>query len=181
MSCFRSQKSTLIVLLVVAACATPALAGASLDIRPSTCPNLIYRNAQSVVVAALVSDVDFVVSRLDINFGSLELSRADGVGDSIKPFSFRRAGFLADVAAPADSEACSTLGVDGMRDLRLFFGQARLVRLLGLSELNGSVELCLSGQTGEGDAFNACDHVTMVGVKLRVTPDPDDDDLSPLP
>ena len=176
MSYLRSPKSALIVLLLVAASVTPALAEASLDIRPSICPNPIHRNAIEIVTAALVGDVDFVISHLDIDMASLELRRADGVGDSVKPFRLRRRKFLGDVAAPSESGVCSTFGADGMLDLRLYFGQIRLVNQLELAEFNGSIELCLSGRTGEGDAFVACDEITMVGIKLRVTPNPDDED-----
>jgi len=181
LSHFRSQKSALIVLLLVAASVTPALAEASLDIRPSVCPNLIHRNHPEIVGAALVGDVDFVIAHLDINISSLELRRADGVGGSVRPFNFQRRRFLRDVAAPSESGVCSTFGADGMLDMRLFFGQARLVNQLELGNFKGSVDVCLSGRTGDGTAFDACDRITMVGYKIRVTPDPDDDDLRLLP
>jgi hypothetical protein len=180
MSCFRSPKSAPIVLLLLAASAMPALAGASLDIRPSVCPNLVHRYQPGILVAALVSDVDFVISYRDIDISSLRLRRADGLGGSVRPIYFRR-NFLIDVAAPAESNACSTFGVDGMVDLRLFFGQVRLVSALDLGDFKGSLDVCLSGRTSDGTAFNACDQITMVGSKIRTLPGTDDDDLRPLP
>ena len=187
MSHFRSLKSALIIFsLLVAAGAAPALAGASLDIRPSVCPNLISRNARTVLPVALVSDVDFVVSRLDIDTATLELSRADGVGGIAKPIvrrTFRPATRLVDVAAPAVSGMCSTFGADGIRDLSIVFGQANVVSELELRNLplNSFVELCLSGQTGDGTPFSACDHVIVSEFRLFATPPPDDDDLGTLP
>ncbi len=89
MSHFRSPKSALIILLLAAASAAPALAGASLDIRPSECPNLIDRGTFGRFPVALVSDYDFVVSRVGVDVGSLELRRADGVGGSARPIIFR--------------------------------------------------------------------------------------------
>ena len=162
MSVFRSSKSALIVGLLIVACATPvAFAGASLDIRPSVCPNLINRDSRVVLPVALVSDVHFVASRLDIDPTSLVLSRADGMGGSATPLDVRPAVILLDVAAPAVSGMCSTQGVDGIRDLRILFGQADVVTQLELDALPlpAVVGLCLSGQTGDGTPFNACDHI----------------------
>ena len=84
MSNCRNSKSALIICLLIVVCATPAaLAGASLDIRPSICPNLINRDVRGILPMVLVGDVDFVVSH--VNLASLELSRADGVGGSVTP------------------------------------------------------------------------------------------------
>ncbi len=195
MSHSRNWKSLLFVCLLVAACATPAaLAGASLDIRPSICPNLINRDTRAVLPVALVGDVDFVVSH--VVPASLELSRADGVGGSARP-QFRRgkrtvrpsAGLparlalrLVDIAAPRVSGMCSTLGADGIRDLRILFRQSDVVTQLelGALPLNATVELCLSGQSDDGTPFSACDHVSVTGLTVLTSPELDDiDTLSP--
>jgi len=173
---FRSPKPALIILLLVAASAAPALAGASLDIRPSECPNLIDRGTFGRFPVALVSDYDFVVSRVGVDVGSLELRRADGVGGSARPIIFRRNTLIVDVAAPAVAGMCSTFGVDGLRDLRVYFGQRRVVRQLQLHTLpvNASIELCLSGQVRDGTPFDVCDHAIVTDVRLMAEEPPDD-------
>ena len=162
----RSPKSALVASLLVAACAAPALAGASLDIRPSTCPNLVERHARPLLALALVSDADFVVPRVDIDHATLELSRTDGVGGAIAPLVVFPASLMTDVAAPSVSGMCSTFGVDGIPDLRMLFSRANLFRQLELGSLppNASIELCLSGQTGDGTPFNVCDIAIVTSV-----------------
>ena len=168
-----NSKSALIVCFLIVACAAPAvLAGPSLDIRPSICPNLVNRDVRGLLPVALVGDVDFVVSHVDL--ASLRLSRADGVGGSVTPLPSPRRRFagLVDVAAPPVSGMCSTLGADGIRDLRILFGQASVVtRLeLGALEPNATVEICLSGQTRGGTPFSACDHAIVIALSDLTPP-----------
>lgn len=175
MSNCRNSKSALIICLLIVVCATPAaLAGASLDIRPSVCPNLINRDVRGILRVALVGDVDFVVSHVEL--ASLELSRADGVGGSVAPWLSQHRPFrarLVDIAAPAVSGLCSTFGADGIRDLRILFGQAAVVtRLeLGALEPNATVEICLSGQTTDGTSFSACDHAIVTALSDLTPPE----------
>lgn len=174
MSNCRNSKSALIICLLIVVCATPAaLAGASLDIRPSICPNLINRDVRGILPMVLVGDVDFVVSHVDL--ASLELSRADGVGGSVtpRPSPRRRLVRLVDIAAPAVSGLCSTFGADGIRDLRILFGQAAVVTRLELGALapNATVEICLSGQTIDGTPFSACDHAIVTALSDLTPPE----------
>lgn len=179
-----NSKSALIVCLLIVVCATPvALAGASLDIRPSVCPNLINRDVRGILRVALVGDVDFVVSHVEL--ASLELSRADGVGGGIAPRLGQRRPFLArlvDIAAPAVSGMCSTFGADGIRDLRVLFGQAAVVSRLELGALapNATVEICLSGQTTDGTTFSACDHAIVTALSDLTSPEFRDIETFPL-
>ena len=185
MSHFCDSRFALFVCLLIVACATPAaLAGPSLDIRPSICPNFLDRDGSTSFAVALVGDPDFIVSRLDIDFESLRLSRADGVGGSsralLRPRSLKMATRLVDVAAPRVSDLCSTYGADGIRDLRVRFGQARIVRRLELDTvpLNSTVALCLSGQTGDGTPFDVCDDVIIISLGLPTSLEDEDGTLS---
>jgi len=185
MSHFCDSRFALFVCLLIVACATPAaLAGPSLDIRPSICPNFLDRDGNTSFAVALVGDPDFIVSRLDIDFASLRLTRADGVGGSVRPMlrprSRKMAPRLIDVAAPRISDMCSTFGADGIRDLKVRFGQYRVVRRLelGTVPLNTTVELCLSGQTGDGTPFDVCDDVIIISLALPTSLEDEDGTLS---
>lgn len=178
-----NSKSALIICLLIVVCATPAaLAGASLDIRPSICPNLINRDGRGILPMVLVGDVDFVVSHVEL--ASLELSRADGVGGSVTPRPSRRRRLvrLVDVAAPSVSGMCSTFGADGIRDLRILFGQAAVVTRLELGALapNATVEICLSGRTIDGTPFSACDHAIVTALSTLTSPEFRDIETFPL-
>jgi len=173
---FRSldARSFLPVCLLLAVGLAPAtLAEATLDIRPASCPNLLDRQARSLVPVAIVGDFDFPPIR--IVRSSLTLSRADGVGESVTPFiSGRRTEPRAiDVTAPSPNGMCSTFGVDGIRDLRMFFGQQEMVSSMELDSVpeNSTVELCISGELRYGGSFSACDVVTVSGLGIVVTDD----------
>lgn len=183
MSLTRGRIASLTILALVALAATPALAGASLDIRPSTCPNIIDQTRRGVVPVALVGDVDFVVAREGIDVFSLRLARGDGVGATVRPTTFRsRAPQLVDVAAPAVGDSCSIFGADGILDYQLYFRQQWTVRRLQLDVLphGHALDLCLSGQTLAGDPFEVCDEVTITDFGL-LAEQPDDGEVMDLP
>jgi len=183
MSRFRSPLFPLFVLLLVAATAAPALAGPSLDIRPSVCPNLIDRSGSGYLPMAAVSSADFDFSRVGFVRGSLALRRADGVGGSVPPIYRRSGAVLLDVAAPAPEGLCSTFGVDGLRDLYTVFRNRRVVRALELRNLpmNHSLELCLSGQVLDGTSFDVCDTVVVTDLAIFADQPRDDDIIGELP
>jgi len=183
MSHARIPKSALIVLFLVVASAAPALAEASLDIRPSACPNLLNVRRPGYLPMALVSDRDFVASRVGVDPGSLELSRGDGMGGFARPLTSRGAISLSDVAAPAVGGMCSTFGADGLRDLKVLFGQSDVAKRLHLRNLPAysSVELCLSGEIADGSSFNVCDDVLLINFRLFATEPDDDDNIGELP
>ena len=158
--------------VVLAICLLPfAQAGVSIDIRPATCPNLLDLDSRAFVPIAIVGDVDFNASRVDVT--SLQLRRADGAGDAVTPFASRRGlpGRLVDITAPASMGSCSTFGVDGIRDLLLHFGQQQMVQAFELDtvEGDGPLTLCLSGESLRGASFEVCDDValTSLGAPLR--------------
>ncbi len=168
MSLFRRPKYALITILLVAVCAAPAVfAGPSLDIRPSVCPNLLTRNFNAPLGVALVSDVDFIVAEAGVDPASLLLSRADGIGGSAMPLSVRAAAVIMDVASPTPSGMCPVQAGDGLRDLRMLFGQSDVVDQLELDAvpLHSSIELCLSGDS-DGGPFEACDFVVVTELYL---------------
>ncbi|NIL99797.1 MAG: hypothetical protein GTN89_02365 [Acidobacteria bacterium] len=181
--CFaRGISSALTIFVLVVAAAAPALAEASLDIRPNTCPNLIDRYSQGIVTVALVSDLDFVAARVGINHSTLRMRRADGMGGSLQPAFFRRGPQYIDVSAPSVEGLCSISGPDGIRDLVLFFGQQRLVRNLHLRFLppDQEITLCLTGETWGGTELEFCDDVIVTDFQLFAI-DPFGDDDTALP
>lgn len=176
MSCSRSRFCRIACILLVFCVGPAAFAGASLDIRPSACPNIVNRDARGLVAVVLVSDMDFAASRVDVS--SLQLTRGDGVGGTALPLPGRRGirAVALDLAAPAVSGMCSTFGVDGLVDLRLMFGQAQIVDNLELAAVapNTTVELCLSGQSFTGTPFSVCDDVIVVELAPLFRPRLDD-------
>jgi hypothetical protein len=161
----RFSRPTLVAcicLFVVCLAAPATFAGASLDIHPSRCPNVANLGARPMMRVAIVADTDFVASQVD--FTTLEMTRADGVGGSVTPIEGRLRFRIADVAAPAPSEECSTFGADGLYDMRAVFRQSEVVEQLRLGDVpeNTVVELCVSGQTRDGSPFEACDQVIVV-------------------
>jgi hypothetical protein len=160
------------LLVVLSICLLPfAQAGVSIDIRPATCPNLVDLDSRAFVPIAIVGDIDFNASRVDVT--SLQLRRADGTGDAVTPLVSRRglSGRIVDLTAPAAMGSCSTFGVDGIRDLLVRFGSQEMVQALELNavEGDGPVTLCLSGESLRGASFEVCDDVvlTALGAPLR--------------
>jgi len=152
-------------LFVICFVAPATFAGASLDVRPGRCPNLINHSSQArgVVPIAIVSDVDFSASRVDVD--SLQLGR-ENVAGSVRPIG---QGTVGDVAAPASPGQCPNPGADGMYDMLVMFRKAEIVDGLDLADLPSGtvVEICMSGETrnlaGDGNPFEACGDFTVTG------------------
>ena len=146
-------------------CTSSTIEG-TLDIKPGACPNPINPDSQGVVPMLLVGDTDFDVTEVDI--GSLQISRADGVGGSLGPQEGPRGPrtTVEDVATPFTGELCDChdLGSDGIDDLVLKFRNSDLVTGLQLdSEVPGTtVELVLSGTLLDGTPFAARDCIQVI-------------------
>lgn len=177
MSRLLTAPAAALVCLFALCAFSPALAEPTLDVRPSVCPNLLNRDARTLFRVALVSDADFVAWRAD--FSTLELSRADGVGNPVTPVqrSRRPSTRARDVAAPANASMCSTFGVDGRRDLVLFFRQGAVTQAFELDGVvpNSTLDVCLSGRLRfSGREFNACDTVLITEFPDMTRPGIDD-------
>ncbi len=139
---------------------------ANLDIKPGSCPNPLNRHGNGVLPVALVGNVEFDPTEVDLS--TLQLSRADGVGGSVAPHEGPPGphSVLEDVATPFDGEGCEChdLGGDGIDDLSMKFKTRDLVDALELDELPGGavVELVLSGSLLDGTSFVAGDCIMMV-------------------
>ncbi len=138
--------------------------GASLDIKPGSCPNSFNRNSNHVLPVALVGTDDFDV--LDVDLSTLELSRGDGVGGQATPLEGPPGphSVVEDAATPFDGELCDCheLEGDGIDDLSLKFPD--VVAELQLDEFSRGdlVELCVSGTLLDGRDFDTCDCIRIV-------------------
>lgn len=90
---------------------------ASLDIKPTSCPNPQQVNRKGWLPVALVGSAGFDVSLVDVS--TVVLKRSDGVGGSVSPSNHS----YEDVATPFEGELCDCheLGADGTLDLSLKF------------------------------------------------------------
>ncbi len=132
----------------------------SLDIKPRRCPNGIRRGTNATVWVALLGTDDVAVA--DVDLSSLELRRADGLGEAVAPThkSYK------DLSSPFDGELCDChkLGKDGTVDLRMKFKTRDLVEVLALESLprGSTVELVLTGALKEGTPLSATDCIRIV-------------------
>ncbi len=133
----------------------------SLDIKPGSCPNPFNRNSDGFLPVALLGGTDIDVMTVDL--GSVQLSRADGVGGSVAPNEGPRGphSVFADVGTPFEGEICGCheLGGDGITDLSMKFRRSDISEVLELNDfaLGSSVELVLSGVLLDGTPFSAYD------------------------
>jgi len=122
-----------------------------LDIKPSSCPNLITLGSRGVLPVAILGTDG--VDTMDIDPESIRL-----VG--VAPL---RAD-LQDVGAPGTGEACTASGPDGLLDLALKFDTAKLVEAI-VSALGRppadreALTLNLSGQLWDGTPIAGMDVV----------------------
>jgi len=141
---------------------------ATLDIRPGSCPNPLNVRSRGSVKMAVLGDVAFDVTEIDVD--SLALTRADGVGESVYPVTKRggRTAVVADRSTALSGSPCSCQegGVDGIDDLVLRFSVRQMVRSfeLDLVPRNTSVVLTLEGDLLDGRTFTASDCVVVKGV-----------------
>jgi hypothetical protein len=140
--------------------------GVHADIKPGSCPNSYNRGSRGVLPVALVGAADFDVNEID--FSSVVISRADGIGGSWAPHEGPPGphSVVEDVATPFNGETCDCheLGGDGIPDLSMKFKTQDLVDALELGDLPSGdlVELVVSGNLNDGTAFQASDCVRLV-------------------
>ena len=132
----------------------------ALDIKPGSCPNSFNRKSHGVLPVALVGTESFDV--MDIDLGTVQLSRSDGVGgfvDAILPA-------FEDAATVFDGELCDCheLGGDGVVDLSIKFPSPLVTSELQLDEFskNDLVPLDVTGVLLDGTAFRGSDCIRIV-------------------
>jgi len=136
------------------------------DIKPGSCPNPLNRKSKGVLPVALVGTATFDVSQVELS--TLQLSRADGEGKSVKALEGPRGphSVIEDVAAPVEGEACECdeSGADGIPDLVMKFDTPKLVMVLELEALDPGtpVELVVTGSLSDGTPFRATDCIMLV-------------------
>jgi hypothetical protein len=138
-----------------------------LDIMPGKCPNRFNPQSDKQVRVAILGQDDFDVGAIDAE--SLTLTRADGVGGSVRP-SGRGSKFgitIRDVATPFDGDlcACHRQRADGIDDLVLNFSTRETAEELELQRMKRGdyVRLTLRGMLLNGMPFAASDCVLVVG------------------
>jgi hypothetical protein len=133
----------------------------TLDIKPGSCPNLVNPRSKGVVPTAIAGSDWFDVTQID--FDSLELAWAGGVGAGVAPLvhAHGRAGNIEDVTAPYEGHACECHGAggDGIDDLTRKFSTQEVARVFQLdsSRHGTSVMLTLRGRLLDGTEFRASD------------------------
>ncbi len=139
----------------------------ALDIRPGACPNPLNPRSRGVLPVAVVGSDIFDVTEIDVE--SLVLTRADGVGGSVRPLSHRHGPRVKvkDVATPFSGPLCDCheLRGDGIDDLGMKFSTRKLVRNLELESLSVGTEvpLTVSGTLRDGTPFEASDCILITG------------------
>jgi hypothetical protein len=131
----------------------PVVVLASLDIKPTSCPNPLNPRSQGRLPVAILGTADFDVTDIDVSTILLE---------GVAPVRFA----YEDVAAPVvDGEACEcdTLGADGFMDLTLKFRTQDIVAALGPVAVGDVIELTLTGELNDGTLFEATDCVIIRG------------------
>lgn len=139
------------------------LAGAlTVDVNPGQCPNTVAVNAPGSIKVTLVGTwLHGVNNQVDRN--SLQLSRADGFGNSIRLASLPLA--YQDITRPyyGPSGGCNTAGPEAYTDASVTVPNWMLKRAFGLSgmPIGSQVELRLEGRLNDGTPFNVVDHITV--------------------
>jgi len=139
----------------------------SLDIKPGSCPNPVNPKSQGVVPAAVVGTDSFDVMQID--FDSLELMRADGVGGAVTP-RVRDHGHsysIEDVATPFEGDLCECheyVG-DGIEDMGIKFSTPELAEAFELDSVGPRtpIVLTLRGTLMDGTPFEVSDCIIVPG------------------
>jgi hypothetical protein len=140
---------------------------ASLDIKPGSCPNPVNPKSKGVVPMAVVGTDAFDVTQID--FDSLELMRADGVGGAVTPRVRDRGQSytIEDVATPFEGELCDCheLVGDGIDDLGMKFSTPELAEAFELDSVHPRtpVMLTLRGTLLDGTEFEVSDCIIVPG------------------
>ena len=113
-----------------------------LDIKPDSCPNSFKpKGKTSVFSVALVGIQDIPADM--VNFSSLQLKRADGVGGSVAPVNDTPGPKVVvdDVATPFDGELCDCHEMmgDGIMDVSMKFETMAVVDAFGLGDIEASL------------------------------------------
>jgi hypothetical protein len=142
----------------------------TLDIKPGSCPNPmnVKNNGKGKLPVALMGTDSFDVTQVDL--ATLELARADGVGDGVMPLNGPRGPRIriTDVGPPFEGELCECEEHDGegdgLLDLSLKFSRPELTEKLMLDDLGpgATIELVLSGALVDGSLFTASDCIWTV-------------------
>jgi hypothetical protein len=140
--------------------------GPFMDIKPGSCPNSFNRKSNGVLPVALLGTDSVDIAQVD--FASLQLSRADGVGGSVMPNDGPPgpSPSYEDVSAPFMGEECecAEMDPDGSMDLVLHFRTQDTVAALEMNGLPAGalVPLVLQGTMLDGTPFQATDCVRLV-------------------
>lgn len=130
-----------------------------MDVMPNACPNSFALGSGGPVTVTLLGEGDADLAGVEI--ASLRISRADCTGSALAPSPAVKVG---DRGSPMSSEACACQSSkrDKIDDLQLSFDGKALAATLGLTGMEGSVTVAVTGilyteECPEGAAFIALD------------------------
>ena len=138
-----------------------------LDIKPDSCPNSFKPKRKTGVFSVALVGIQDIPADM-VNFSSLQLKRADGVGGSVAPVNDTPGPKVVvdDVATPFDGELCDCHEMmgDGIMDVSMKFETMAVVDAFGLGDMpdNALIELTLTGQLLDGTPFRANDCIRIV-------------------
>jgi hypothetical protein len=144
----------------------PTAPSPDLDIKPGSCPNPVNVKSRGKLPIALTGGEAFDVTMID--YATLALGRADGVGGSVAPLAGPPGPHttIDDVATPFQGETCDCheMTGDGIDDLAMKFSTPDVVATLELDVLapGETVELVVSGNLLDGTPFEASDCIWLV-------------------
>ena len=153
----------------------------TLIIMQGACPAPVNAKSNGLTPMALVGDMDFDVSLVDLD--SIELRRCDGLGGVAYPFASQTRikdlnhPNLDDVGCGEDQVGCACnedQESDGIDDLSMKFKTAAMTAALELDTvMQGEViSLVLTGVSTDGTAFEAVDCIRVVNSSIGALSSP---------
>ena len=116
----------------------------AIDIKPRSCPNLLYVKSTGVLKVAILGSENFDVRSVDPSTVQI---------DGARPFNWK----LKDAATPYDTDSmqgdcrdCTRKGGDGFLDLVLMFKKKDIAKVIGPAKHGDCLVLTLTGQTSDG-------------------------------
>ena len=156
------------VLFLTASGVRASNVGTPMDIKPGSCPNSykIDGPSRGVIPVAILGTESLDV--FDVDFSTLEIFRADGVGGRVSPLQGPPGPGpkVKDAATPFDGDPCDChdLRGDGLDDLLVKFSKTELTNALELASCDDGevVDLCVIGSLLDGTTILLGDCIRIV-------------------
>jgi len=129
--------------------------GASIDIKPGSCPNPLNVRSKGVLPVALLGGAGTDLPEVDLSSIRLE---------GVAPLRYGIEDVSGPVADPAGDCDCSGAIPDGFDDLIFHFDTQEIVAMLGPVIGGDEIELTLTGSLENGSSFSASDCIRIVPI-----------------